>query len=273
MSMLLTLYAGSLKHMMSSDSDSPLDPMDLPRFAIRELELLGLTLPASMLSGWSLDQMDTLRDRADKAGCPCLILIEDQPLSLGSPRAKDRASACDRTERLAVAAHRLGCNAVAVQCDTEDSDENLERIAEEIKSIMPRVERLELNLLLLPGKGLTATPERLTDLIKAIGGFRIGSLPTFAHAASCGDPVDALRKLAPYAGAVQATIAGFGKNGEHKGYDLTDCIHAIRSVGFVNTVAIDFVGRGDPVENITRAREILQTAIESESEPLESQGK
>ncbi len=38
---------------------------------------------------------------------------------------------------------------------------------------------------------------------------------------------------------------------------------AIRSVGFVNTLAIDYVGSGDTVANIEKARQILTDAIEA----------
>ena len=128
------------------------------------------------------------------------------------------------------------------------------------------VERLELNVLLAPHEGLTASTERLTALIKRIGGFRIGSLPSFGAAAAAGqgDPIDGLRKLAPYAGAIHATIEGFTKKGTHKSWDLKACVTAIRSVGFLNTLAIDYTGEGDPIPNIEKARDLLQTAIDAE---------
>ena len=88
--------------------------------------------------------------------------------------------------------------------------------------------------------------------------------------ASCGDPVEALRKLAPYAGAVQATIMGFTGSGGHKDYDLRECVLAIKSVGFVNTVAIDYVGKEDPLPIIDQARKMLQEAIEAEETRAES---
>ena len=104
---------------------------------------------------------------------------------------------------------------------------------------------------------------RTTDhLLKRIGGFRVGSLPDFAHAAASGDLVQALRMLAPYAGAVHATVDTFDRKGRHKSYDLAQGVEAIRSVGFVNTLAIDYIGSGDPVANIEKARQILVDAIE-----------
>ena len=212
MSILLTLAIRSLATRMSKNGEEPLSLCDVPDFAIRHLQLRGLSVPASMLAGWSLTDLDKLRDRADKAGCPCLVLVEDAPLAFGSSTDVAEATS-ERVHRLAVAANRLGCNALALCCESVDSDESLERTAGHLKTLMPSVERFELNMLLAPAKGLTSCPDRLTELIKGVGGFRIGSLPDFAHAADSGDPVEALRKQAPNAGAIHATVAGFAPDG------------------------------------------------------------
>jgi sugar phosphate isomerase/epimerase len=263
--MLLTLAARSLRSLVVHNGEGSLTLLDVPDFSIRELGLRGVNVPSSMLAGWGLDDLDKLRDRGDKAGCPCLVLIEDTPLSFGDSLDVAEASA-DRVRRLAVAANRLGCNALSVRCAGADDDEAFDQTASELKAVMPSVERLELNLLLAPHEGLTARPDRLTDLLKRIGGFRIGSMPDFGHAASSGDLVDALRKLAPYAGAVHATVEGFDKKGAHTTFNLTEAVIAIRSVGFLNTLAIDYIGTDNAVENIEKARKVLQEAIEADLE-------
>ncbi len=262
--MLLTLAIRSLRTLLSKDSAARLTLLEVPEFAIKQLTLRGLNVHASMLAGRSLQELDRLRDRADKSGCPFLVLVEDNPLPFTDSDRAQREAAAERVRRLAVASSRLGCNALALQCEATDTPQEFEMTAEALKSLMPAIERQELNVLLEPHTGLTEKPERLTDLIKRIGGWRIGSLPDFGHAAACGDPVDVLRKLAPYAGVVHATVQGFSRNGKHKGYDLAQCVAAIRSVGFLNTLAIDYVGNGDPIPNIERARAILQEAIDVE---------
>jgi hypothetical protein len=264
MTMLLTLSAGSFRHQIGRNGEDGMSIFDLPSFTIRQLNLHGLNIPASMLAKWSLEDLDRLRDRADKAACPCLVLVEDKPLSFAADEALREQSA-DRVRRLAVAANRLGCNAIALRCAAPDTQESFDLVADEIKELMPPVERLELNVLLAQHEGLTHTTEKLTSLIKRVGGFRIGSLPTFAAAAAAGrgDPTECLRKLAPYAGAIHATIEGFNKKGAHKSYDLAACVTAIRSVGFLNTLAIDYTGDADPVPAIEKARDILQAAIDA----------
>lgn len=268
MTMLLTLSAGSLRSRLGQKTKSGLTLLDLPSFTMKTLGLHGLNLCASMLAGWGPEDLDKLRDRADKVACPCLVLIEETPLPLAAPDESQRNQAIERVRRLAVAAHRLGCSSIAVRCDAPDTADAFETVAEEIRMLMPQIERLELSILLAPCPGLTHTSQQLTTLIKRIGGFRIGSLPSFGAAAETGggDPTEGLRKLAPYAGAIHATIEGFTKKGVHKSFDLAKCVQAVRSVGFLNTIAIDYVGNGDPIPNIELARDILQKAIDSEQE-------
>ena len=263
--MLLTLSTGSFrKQIERGPGGDGMSLLDLPRIAIEQLQLHGLNIPASMLAGWSVDDLDRLRDSADKVGCPCLVLIEDTPRPFSDADQSVRQEAADRVERLAAAANRLGCNSLALKIEGPNSEEHFDRAAETLKGLMTGIERMELNLLLAPGADLTHDPDQLINMIKRIGGFRIGSLPEFGHAESTGDAIEALRKLAPYAGAIQATIQGFKKDGSHSGCDLAACIDTIRHVGFVNTLAIDYVGKGDPFEAVEKARQILQEAIEAD---------
>lgn len=237
--------------------------LGLPRFAMEHLDLRGLSVSAGMLSGWSVGDLERLRDAADKAACPCLVLSEPEPLGFGDSDQAIRRAAADRLSRLGAAAHRLGCNSVAIRIGAEESGEAFDRAAVAVKEAMPPLERMELNLLLIPHAGLCFDPERLTDLIKRIGGFRIGSMPTFAHAHQTGDAVATLRKLAPYAGAVHASVSKPTAKG-HGPWDLGACVEAIRSVGFSNTLAIDPIGTGDPATAVERAAVQLRAALEAE---------
>ena len=264
MSLLLTLTTASLQAMLDPKADPPRTLMDVPDYAINSLELRGLNINTKQLSGWGMDDLDALRDRADKAACPCLILFEEEPLSFGDDDASVQQAAHERVSRLAVAANRLGCNALAVRCSGEPDEDRLELCAEHLKDIVSSIEHLDLNLLLAPHDGLTDDPDRLTDLIKQIGGFRIGAMPTYGRSSDQTAELEQLRKLAPYAGAIQIHVEAFNRNSNHKGLSLESAIETIRKVGYVNTVTIDYVGDGEPARDIALARVELQTAIDAE---------
>lgn len=267
--MLLTLAVSSLKSMLrrgAGNGAGPLSALDVPRFAREELGLHGLNIPAWLLSGWTASDLEELRDVADRAACPCLILVDDAALEFGAAQGPGRKAAEERFGQLTTAANRLACNSLAIgcKCSTTGAEQCFGRTVDALKATFGTIDRLELNVLIRPTPGLLEDPIRLTDLIKAVGGFRIGSLPDFGHAHRSKEPATTLRKLAPYAGAIHATVEGFDPDGRHEGCDLAACVQAIRSVGYQNTLAIEFVGKGDPVASILKAREILTKAIDQE---------
>ena len=254
---LMTLAAGSLKGLIDSGE---LDLVDIPEFTMREFDLRGLNVPASMFTGCSIDVFDRLRDNADKAGCPVLILIEDSPLEFGDPGSSELQSSLDRVQRLAVAANRLGCNSLTISCSASaGNDAAFEATAAGLKQAIALIDDYDLNLLVAPSKGMTNDPDRLTDLIKKVGGFRIGSYPGFAHAHKSGDAQDTLRKLAPYAGGIEITARS--KKGGEATIDAYEAVESVLGVGYQNTIALGFEGRGNPVTTLSAGRRLLAEAL------------
>lgn len=242
---LLTLSAGSLRPLLREKDPRCKDVFAVPQFAATDLQLRGLNLPADLLAGFGIVDIDRLRDEADRAHCPVLLVSEEAPIDF-TDRSAQWEKSLDRIHRLATATHRLGCPALAVRAAAPATDEAYEATAVGVKQALKRIERFELNLLLAPHAGLTADATKLTELIKKIGGFRIGSYPSFQHAFESGELEKTLRKLAPYAPAIAASVRGFAKSGEHEGYSLEACVESVRSVGYANTLALDFVGAAEP---------------------------
>lgn len=265
MTLLLTLNSGSLTSLLDPKADPPRTLFDVPAFTIDELGLRGLNIHADMLSGWSARDIDQLRHRADQAGCPCLVLLDRTPLEIAHESDETRATMIDRITRLTAAAIRLGCNSIAIEASVPVDDEAARtRAIETIREVMPAIERGELVLLLAPSPGLTEASEGLTSLIKAIGGFRIGAMPTYGDPNSPEEAVEHIRRLAPYAGAIQLRVEGFKRTGRHRGLDLVEGLEAALTVGYQSTIAIDFVGDDDPIKSIAKAAEILQAAVDQE---------
>ena len=164
--MLLTLTAISLRSMLvKGKSGKPkLDLLDLPLYARQDLGLHGLNLSSELLAGVSRERLEKLRERADKAGCACLLLIESEPQPFGDKSDAAAAGAVERTQKVIQAAHILGCSAAAVKAAGADDAVVFGRTAERLRKAVERAERLELNILLSPHDGLTAMLERITEL-------------------------------------------------------------------------------------------------------------
>lgn len=206
--MLVTLCASALRSRMKGHGSGNLTVVDLPRVARDELGLSGMVMPTELLVGADRQLLTKILESADKVQCPCLVLIESKPLQLAAARDADAAIAVDRCQRVAQAAAWLGCSAFSLKVEAEDTDDRLMLAALNLKPVSRRSEKLELNLCLQPHPGLTANPERLTELLKKIGGFRVGTLPTFTGALASDDPMGYMRRLAPYASAILVQADG-----------------------------------------------------------------
>jgi hypothetical protein len=253
--MLLTLSTRSLQH--AKRAKAPLGPMDVPDFVAEELGLKGLNVHTPLLKGMVPRDLEALRDRADRARCPILVLVDETALDFGPDSGP---ASIERVAKLGLCASKLGAPAVAVELAALP-EAQFDAYAANVKRSLAALDKFDTHLLVRPGQG-AGDPQRLADMIKKIGGFRIGSMPTFAHAAASGDAADTLRRLAPYAQAVEASVKGFSKAGKHESWDLAGCLDAIRNVGYQNTLCIDYAGKTDPVGNIERARDLFAKAID-----------
>ncbi len=204
--MLLTLHAASLRPMLAPARGKPkLALADLPRFARQDLDMHGLNLTTDLLKGATRRVLENLRERADKERCACLLLIEPEPLRLADESDEIGGAGVERAKRVLNAANILGCNAAAISVESPDEDDFVDFAADRFRQIVETADKLDMNVLVAPRKGLTHRPERVTELIKKVGGFRVGTFPDFEAAMQADDPAAYLRKLVPYASVVCAT--------------------------------------------------------------------
>jgi hypothetical protein len=168
-----------------------------------------MNLSTDLLAGSDRRTLQGLRERADKAGCACLLLVEPNPQQIAGANEATIAAAVTRMRRVVEAAHALGCSSAAFSIAADDNDATLAVVAPRLKAIAQEAERLDINVLLSPYAGLTSQPERLTELLKKIGGFRVGTFPDFQTASAAKDPVAYLRRLTPYAAVVSASTLTF----------------------------------------------------------------
>jgi len=294
--MLLTCCVSSIADLLVSkgEREPKLALDDVPAYVRNELGLHGVNLTTDLLAGADRRRIERLRERADKAACACLLLIEPEALSFGAEDPDAAQAAVDRARRVIQAASLLGCNAAAVSIDAPFSgdeakdDETTDRVVDHVRMVLERADKVEVNLLLAPRPGLTEDPQRVTDLLKKIGGFRIGTLPDFESASRAEDPAAYLRRLTPYASVVLATTHEFEEPKEagpdddkpgsledladmlmaaeparHATYDLEPMLEAIGSVGFDGTLAVDYRGGGDGTLGTMQSRDAIEAALEA----------
>jgi hypothetical protein len=240
----------------------PVGLMDIPEFVSQEFGLRGLQVPVELIRGRTLREMDDLRHNADKAGCPILVLSQDEPVDLGVDT--DGADGVARIAALSSAARHLGCGHVAIR--THVTPDRQDAVIASAKRAIDMLRKNDVGLLLRSGLKTMPEPAGLADVIRRIGGFHIGAMPSFEDAHASGDLSGAIRLLAPYSHMVEATIIGFGKSG-HEKWDLGEAVDALRGVGYVSLLSIDWRGKkGDWVAMVHTAKSELLAAIGREEQ-------
>ncbi len=274
--MLLTLSASCVKPLLISPKGKKagkLDLLDLPAFTRNDLGLTGLNLSTDLLAGADMARLVAIRERADRASCSCLLLVEPEAQSL-------TPTAMARLRRVVEAAQILGCSAASCRLDAPDDDASLTKAVNALKPVVERAEKLDLNLVISPGPGLTERPERVTELLKKVGGFRIGTYPDFEAASKSKDAAAYLHRLTPYATVVSASSVKFVSSSKkilevsvqgvregfvvHEPYNMRAMIGAIQAVGYDGPVALDYRGTGDIVQNLLMSKEAMLMALGEE---------
>lgn len=182
---------------------------DLPNYTREVLGLRGLSLSTDLLVGADRKMLDTLRERGDKAGCACLTLVEPPSIKINATSEAATAAIMDRMSRVVQAAQILGCSSAAFHVEGVATEKDREIAAARLKLIVQRGEKLDVNILLGPSANTAIEPDMLTDVLKRVGGFRVGTYPDFENASKAKDPLTYLRRLSPYASAVCAATMGF----------------------------------------------------------------
>ena len=295
--MMYSLNVNSIRDLLKKRGKNAVRVVDLPRYTKDHLGLQALNLSTDLLKGMGRSEIEKIRDSGDKVGCTCLMLSEPDPLDMAAGRDKAGDSAVERMIRVIRAGSVLGCNAVSLSILGKDSDDAFDQAVDRMKQVLEVADRIDINVLISPMKGLTEDPERVTELVKAIGGFRIGTLPDFQTAAESGDPATDLRRLTPSATVVNASTLAFEegeasdevmKNAEglsgldalaaeleamdddvppvHVGYALEPLVGAIKGVGFDGNIALDYRGSGDGTLGVLQSKEAIEAALVSLAE-------
>jgi hypothetical protein len=292
--MMYSLNVNSIRSLITKRGKSALSVHDLPKYARDQLDLRALNLSTDLLKGMGRSEIARIRDNGDKVGCTCLMLSELDALDMTGNKGE---ASVDRMQRVIVAGSVLGCNAVSMSIKSPDTDDAFETVTEHMKSVLEKADGVDINVLISPTDGLTSDPDRTTELVKAIGGFRIGTLPDFQAAHESGDAVHYLRRLTPYATVINASTLAFeevepdddamsamdGLSGldalaaeleamddsapaRHVGYELEPMVGAIKAVGFSGNIALDYRGDGDGTLGVLQTRDAIESALVSLAE-------
>ncbi|MDA1008373.1 MAG: hypothetical protein O2800_05150 [Planctomycetota bacterium] len=257
--LLPSVSAATLVGVTPPRSRKPLELLDVPGYAAEFLDLRGINIPAPLLRGMSENQLLALAHRADQAGCPCLVVVDGEPLDFTSETLE---ASIDRVTRLARVAKLLGCAHIGIRATCGEGDAAFSETARGIRAALESIHRVEVMMLLRPGGSGICDVERFTSLIQKIGGFRIGALPTMDHVRTLPDPTAALRRMTPYSGCIELPLPRIKTKLDSE--FVQSMITTVQSVGYQNSICFECDDPKLALRLLEGARALLKALMESD---------
>ncbi len=124
------------------------------------------------------------------------------------------------------------------------------------RRLAAKAEQLRMGLLIENHGGVSGDPEFVVGLVKELGVSNVGTCPDFGNFPE-GIRYAGLEALMPYARHVHAKTYDFDESGNHPAFDVGRCIEIVRRSGYEGAYSIEFEGKGDQYEGITRTKELL----------------
>ncbi len=219
--------------------------LDLPRIARQDFGIEGVEFVNSFFELPTHNYLQQLRREADSHGVELVLIMIDGE---GDMSHQDRA-----TRMLAARSHRkwvdiacaLGCK--TVRCNsgyTQDGtvDERIRRATESFTDLVQYADQAGINVTIENHGGYSSQPDKLLQLIKAVGHPRFGTLPDFGNFPPEVDKYEAVRAMMPYAKAVSAKCLDFAPDGSHVQFDIGRMVEIVLAAGYHGFIGIEYEG-------------------------------
>ena len=247
-------------------------PREEPELSILEFPALAASLAIDAveicqahLDSTDADYLSHVRQAVQDAGSRVInVPIDVGNLAVAS--AEQQESEIETIVPWIDAAHALGSPAVHVNTghpDGMDEGEALQIVAAGYRRLAEYCAERDMMVLLENHGGLSARPEVIMELLSTINAPNFRLCPDFGNF----DPEfreEGLRRMLPHAAIVHAKVMDMNEDGSHPAFDLDRCISLVEDSGYSGPLSIEFEGKGDQMEGVTRARDYLLLRLGSQ---------
>jgi sugar phosphate isomerase/epimerase len=230
----------------------------------------GVEICQAHLASHDPDYLADVRMAVEEAGSR----VVNVPIDVGNLAAPDEAQRDAEIYMIRPwidAAHALDSRAVRVNTGRpEGMDEAaaLASVAEGYRRLAAYCSGRGMMILLENHGGLSARPQAIMQLVEEVGA------PNFRLCPDSGNfepnvREEGLRNMLPYAAIVHAKVMDIDENGRHEAFDLDRCLQLVVESEYSGPLSIEFEGKGDELQAVTRARDYLQSRL---GDRLETRG-
>jgi len=205
---------------------------------------------------YSHDTLNELRGARLRAGT--LLVCWDMDTDLTIADADTRRAQLSHIATAIEAARFLGAPMLRITTGgQEDDSAAVGRVVDTLRVVLPVAMASGIKLALENHFGLSANPNTLVEIVKALNSPYIGvclDLGNFREAeAQAG-----IQLLAPYAIHVHAKSHSFGADGEETRINYRAAMQTLHAVGYDGVLSIEFGGDGSPAEGIRKTKALIE---------------
>ncbi|HEY65137.1 MAG TPA: sugar phosphate isomerase/epimerase [Caldilineae bacterium] len=239
----------------------PLSLLEFPRVAWEEFGIDQIELNEPFFERQDNVYLNRLRAAANSYGVRMLNIAIDRQGDLGAPDRLERMRAVANHTRWFEIAAALGCNAIRANMGGHhdpDVSGRIERLIDSFGRLAEVGGQIGVKILIENHGGVSADPDHILRVIRAVSSPWIGTLPDFGNFPPEVDRYRALEKLAPHAAAVHVKVFEFDASGNDPNIDIPRCIQIMEQAGYTGAYGIE-IGRGlDDHEGVLKTKALIE---------------
>ncbi len=210
--------AGWSLHKTIGKDPTKVPMLDMPKLARAKWDIGGIELVNNMLASSDKPYLDELAKNAAAHNVKILLIMIDGQGDIGSENENMRAGAVKNHSRWIDIAADFGCHSIrmnwtgapkTVHTDPEALKAFTERSVPGFQKLCEYGDTKNINVLIENHWGASSYIEPLTNLMKAVGHPRFGTLPDFGNFPDDVDKYAAVDAFMPYAKALSAKCYDF----------------------------------------------------------------
>ncbi|MGH7143540.1 MAG: sugar phosphate isomerase/epimerase family protein [Planctomycetota bacterium] len=238
---------------------------DFPDLAKKEFGLDAVEFNSPFFASHEPAYLAELKARAQKAGVKVIGIAVDGMGDFTGDDPADRAAVLERMSAWFAIAKAVGSPAFRVNSGGSATAENaavqMQRCIEGYGALAKRGEKEGITVLIENHGGLSADPDNIVKLVKAVNSKWFRTCPDFGNFPK-EVRVEGYRKIAPFAFMCHAKTHEFDAQGNEIGVGVVpQCVAALKEVGFDGYLSIEYEGKGDQIQGVHDSIRLLKKLI------------
>ena len=158
-------------------------------------------------------------------------------------------------------------DAPSIRCNTGRArdENNLEPAIRSYTELAGYGQSKKVRVIIENHGGLSSDPDKVVKLIRAVNHPNLGTCPDFGNFPNDQVRFRGLEMMFPYAQICHAKSHDFDERGEMTAFDFRRCVALAEKAGFRGIYSIEYEGKADPYEGVTRTVALLKQALSGRS--------